>query len=225
MVIDMQPEARKLVIDYFNVLVDAPHRGPFEARIAEQAIKFALIFHVFAHIKIERRSEGTYGVEDLDDEPPPLDRSAMEAGIGISNGSRVVRKNFFQRSARRTKRMSTIGSTSGSRSFLILRLGNSTPPISGFRRWRRRENTSATGWIAGFWSKSKPSRAAAPAGGNFLSIGSLRLSGDGSHEQEKGHRVQNAVPTVASTHGAHAPGQICRIELRKAALQGGIANG
>jgi hypothetical protein len=80
MVIDMEREARKLLIDYFNALVDAPNRGPFEARIAEQTIKFALIYHVFAHLKIERRSQGTYGVEDL----PPLDRLAMEAGLGIS---------------------------------------------------------------------------------------------------------------------------------------------
>ena len=97
MVIDMEREARKLVIDYFNALVDAPNRGPFEARIAEQAIKFALIYHMFAQIKIERRSEGTYGVEDLDDELPPLDRLAMEAGLGISQWFSRCQEEFLSK--------------------------------------------------------------------------------------------------------------------------------
>jgi hypothetical protein len=97
MVIDMEREARKLVIHYFNALVDAPHRGPFEARIAEQAIKFALICHVFAHIKIERRSQGTYGVDDLDEELPPLDRSAMEAGLGISQWFARCQEEFLSK--------------------------------------------------------------------------------------------------------------------------------
>jgi hypothetical protein len=97
MVIDMERDARKLVIHYFNALVDAPHRGPFEARIAEQAIKFALIYHVFAHIKIERRSQGTYGVEDLDEELPPLDRLAMEAGLGISQWFARCQEEFLSK--------------------------------------------------------------------------------------------------------------------------------
>ena len=83
MVIEMEPEARKLVIDYFNGLIDVPNRGPFEARIAEQAIKFGLVYHVFSRIETEQRSAGTYGVKELE-ELPPLGRLAMEAGLGIS---------------------------------------------------------------------------------------------------------------------------------------------
>jgi hypothetical protein len=97
MEIDMKREARKLVIHYFNAHVDAPHRGPFEARIAEQAIKFAVIYHVFAHIKIERRSQGIYGVEDLDEELPPLDRLAMEAGLGISQWFARCQEEFLSK--------------------------------------------------------------------------------------------------------------------------------
>ena len=84
MVIDTEPKARNLMIHYFNALVDVPNHGPFEARIAEQAIKFALIYHVFSRIEIEQRSAGTYGVKELDEELPPLGRLAMEAGLGIS---------------------------------------------------------------------------------------------------------------------------------------------
>jgi hypothetical protein len=39
---------------YFNTMVNVPNRGPFEARIAEQALKFAIIYHVFAHTEIEQ---------------------------------------------------------------------------------------------------------------------------------------------------------------------------
>ena len=97
MVVDMEPEACRLAIGYFNDLVDAPHRGPFEARIAEQAIKFATIFHAYAHIKIERRSQGIYGVEDIDEELPPLDRLAMEAGIGISRWFGRTQQEFLSK--------------------------------------------------------------------------------------------------------------------------------
>ena len=77
--------------------MDAPNRGPFEARIAEQAIKFALIHHIFARIKIERRSQGTYGVEDFDEELPPLDRLAMEAGLGISQWFSRCQEEFLSK--------------------------------------------------------------------------------------------------------------------------------
>jgi Protein of unknown function (DUF3987) len=198
MVIDMEREARKLVIHYFNALVDVPNRGSFEARVAEQAIKFALIYHVFSRIEIEQRSAGTYGVKELEEELPPLGRPRWRPDLASRNGSRSARMNTFRRSERRTKKMFTIGSTSGSRSFLILRSGNSIPRISGFRRRLRRENTSGTGRIAGFWSKSRANRVGRRAGGNFLGIGLLRLAGAGSHEQ-KGN--QEALNSPAITEG------------------------
>ena len=52
---DMEQDARRLLMHYFNTLVDVPNREPFEARIAKQAIKFALIYHVFSQIAIEQR--------------------------------------------------------------------------------------------------------------------------------------------------------------------------
>jgi hypothetical protein len=56
-----------------------------------------LIFHVYQNIKIERRSENTYGVEDSSDEIPPLDRAAMEAGIGISKWFARCQEEFLSK--------------------------------------------------------------------------------------------------------------------------------
>ena len=186
MVIDMEPEARKLMIHYFNALVDVPNRGPFEARIAEQAIKLALLYHVFSRIEIEQRSAGTYGVKELDDELPPLGRLAMEAGLGISEWFAKCQDEYLAKKREEDKENVYYRFYQRfSRSFLILRPGSSTPPVSGFRRRRRRKNTSATGRIVGFWSKSRANRVGAPADGNFLGIGSLRLFGGGSLEPER----------------------------------------
>jgi len=89
---------------YFNTMVDVPNRGPFEARIAEQALKFAIIYHVFAHTEIEQREPGTYGVKELrDDELPPLDRLAMEAGLGISEWFAKCQDEFLSTKRERDK--------------------------------------------------------------------------------------------------------------------------
>jgi Protein of unknown function (DUF3987) len=97
LVIDMEPEARKLLVYYFNSLVEGPSWGPFEARIAEQAIKLALTYHVFSCIEIEQRGEATYGVKEIDNELPPLGRLAMEAGLGLSEWFSKCQEEFLSK--------------------------------------------------------------------------------------------------------------------------------
>jgi hypothetical protein len=113
LVIDMEPHARRLLIHYFNTLVEVPNRGPFEARIAEQAIKFALICHVFSQIEIEQRGPRTYGVRDLEDELPPLSRLAMEAGLGISESFFKCQGEFLATKRERKRKMFTFVFTLG----------------------------------------------------------------------------------------------------------------
>jgi hypothetical protein len=64
--IDMQPEARRMFARDWNGILErtggAP--DPFESRLTEQAIRLALVLHLFRHIEIEKRGPGTYGVAE-----------------------------------------------------------------------------------------------------------------------------------------------------------------
>lgn len=87
-VIGMTPEARLELIRYANsVLKQARHKpDPFEARHGEGAIRFALICHLFRHVKVEKRGLGfTYGAKagSLVGHETDLDIESARAGIEI----------------------------------------------------------------------------------------------------------------------------------------------
>jgi Protein of unknown function (DUF3987) len=62
--IEVTPEALRLIIDDWNrfcAVATAGADAPFEARHTENAIRIALVLHVFRHCEIEQRGAGTYG--------------------------------------------------------------------------------------------------------------------------------------------------------------------
>lgn len=84
-VIDMEPEARRLFACDLQAIYErtAYRPDPFEARLTEQAIRLALVFHLFRHIIIEKRSEGTFGAEDVLGHERVLRARDAEAGIAV----------------------------------------------------------------------------------------------------------------------------------------------
>lgn len=84
-VIDMEPEARRMFVrDRAAIMERAGWMpDPFEARLTEQAIRLALLIHIFRHIVIEKRSEGTFGAEDVLGHERPLRVRDAEAGVAV----------------------------------------------------------------------------------------------------------------------------------------------
>ena len=85
--IDMQPEARRMFARDWNGILErtggAP--DPFESRLTEQAIRLALVLHLFRHIEIEKRGPGTYGVAEggVIGHERPLRESDAAAGLAV----------------------------------------------------------------------------------------------------------------------------------------------
>lgn len=83
--IDMEPEARRLFVRDRAAIMERVDwmPDPFEARLTEQAIRLALVIHLFRHIVIEKRSEGTFGAEDVLGHERILRARDAEAGIAV----------------------------------------------------------------------------------------------------------------------------------------------
>ena len=83
--IDMEPEARLIFVRDRNAIMERAGwmPDPFEARLTEQAIRLALVIHLFRHIIIEKRSEGTFGAEDVLGHERVLRARDAEAGIAV----------------------------------------------------------------------------------------------------------------------------------------------
>lgn len=83
-VLDMTTEARLTFARDFNqVLRNTGYLpDPFQSRHTEQAIRLALICHLFRNCEIEQRSEGTFGAE-LTGHEKPLCAEAAACGLAL----------------------------------------------------------------------------------------------------------------------------------------------
>jgi hypothetical protein len=83
-VIDMQGEARRLFArDYNDGLARTNFMpDPFERRLTEQAIRLALLCHLYQHCQIESRGPGTFGA-DMDGHEIALGIEAAKAGLAL----------------------------------------------------------------------------------------------------------------------------------------------
>ena len=91
--IEMTKEARVAFVgDYNAVLRRAEHKpDPFQSRLTEQAIRLALLFHLYEHCTIEARGPGTFGA-DMTGHEHSLSVGAARAGL-------IVRDWFERRQA------------------------------------------------------------------------------------------------------------------------------
>lgn len=82
--IEMTKEARLAVVrDYNDVLRRADFKpDPFQSRLTEQAIRLALLFHLYEHCEIETRGPGTFGA-DMTGHEHPLSVGAARAGLMV----------------------------------------------------------------------------------------------------------------------------------------------
>ncbi len=82
--IEMQPEARRAFArDYNNILRQSDFKpDPFQSRLTEQAIRLALLCHLYEHCEIEKRGPGTFGA-DLVGHEHPLSLGAAKAGLKV----------------------------------------------------------------------------------------------------------------------------------------------
>jgi hypothetical protein len=82
--IEMTKEARlAFVRDYNGVLQRADFKpDPFQSRLTEQAIRLALLFHLYEHCEIETRGPGTFGA-DMTGHEHPLSVGAARAGLMV----------------------------------------------------------------------------------------------------------------------------------------------
>jgi hypothetical protein len=94
--IGMTPTARLEFIRDWNRMIEK-HGGkpdPFTARHTEQAIRIALVIHLFHHIEIEKRGPGTWGVSEggLTGHTRPLD-------VRVARAALLVRDWFAEQQA------------------------------------------------------------------------------------------------------------------------------
>jgi len=91
--IEMTREARlAFVRDFNDVLRRADFKpDPFQARLTEQAIRLALLCHLYEHATIEARGPGTFGAEMAGHEHP--------LGIGAAKAGLMIRDWFERRQA------------------------------------------------------------------------------------------------------------------------------
>jgi len=82
--IEMTKEARlAFVRDYNEVLRRADFKpDPFQSRLTEQAIRLALLFHLYEHCTIDARGPGTFGA-DMTGHEHPLSVGAARAGLMV----------------------------------------------------------------------------------------------------------------------------------------------
>lgn len=83
-VLEMKRDARlAFVRDYNSILKRSDLTpDPFQSRLTEQAIRLALLVHLYEHCEIEKRGPGTYGA-DMSGHEYPLGLKAAEAGLLI----------------------------------------------------------------------------------------------------------------------------------------------
>ena len=83
--IQMEPEARLVLAKCFSDIAIRTQglATPYEARLTEQAARLALLFHIFRHVIIEQRGEGTFGVADMLGHERPLRARDVEAAIAV----------------------------------------------------------------------------------------------------------------------------------------------
>jgi hypothetical protein len=85
--IDMEPEARRMFARDWNAILERTdgRPDPFAARETEQAIRLALLLHIFRHMEIEQRGPGTYGVAEggVIGHTRPLRESDAAAGLAV----------------------------------------------------------------------------------------------------------------------------------------------
>jgi len=91
--IEMTREARlAFTRDYNAVLRRAGFKpDPFQSRLTEQAIRLALLCHLYEHCEIEKRGPGTFGAEMVGHEHP--------LGTGVAKAGLVIRDWFERRQA------------------------------------------------------------------------------------------------------------------------------
>jgi hypothetical protein len=85
--IGMTPTARLEFIRDWNRIVarTGGKPDPFESRLTEQAIRIALVIHLFHHIEIEKRGPGTWGVSEggLTGHTRPMDVHVVRAALRV----------------------------------------------------------------------------------------------------------------------------------------------
>lgn len=82
--IEMTSEARNLFTRDYNVILRRANHlpDPFQSRLTEQAIRLALLCHLYEHCEIEKRGPGTFGADMVGHEHP-LRTGAAKAGLII----------------------------------------------------------------------------------------------------------------------------------------------
>ena len=83
--IAMTTEARKVFIVDWNERIErtSGRLNPFEARYTEQAIRIALVLHLYHYCVIEQAGPGTYQVREMSGHERPLDAHAARAALKI----------------------------------------------------------------------------------------------------------------------------------------------
>jgi hypothetical protein len=84
-IIDMTKAARLLFLQDYNGIVGPGGRvlSPFENRWTEQAIRIAVVLHACRHAVLEKRSEGTWGLKEMNAGDEDLDEETAKNALTI----------------------------------------------------------------------------------------------------------------------------------------------
>lgn len=84
-IIDMTSGARRLFVEDYNSIVGPVGRvlSPFENRWTEQAIRIAVVLHACRFAVLEKRSEGTWGLKEMNAAEEELDEETAKNALII----------------------------------------------------------------------------------------------------------------------------------------------
>ena len=80
--IDFTPAARRVIVEDWNrfcTVSNGTEDSPFEARHTENAIRLALVLHVFRHVEMKQSGEATYNARMHAHEHPVDEQTARDA--------------------------------------------------------------------------------------------------------------------------------------------------